>query len=439
MSSKHIFARRELIIQGVKLSLGGAGLSMLGVDTLLPQANPVLTRVMKLLQLPSGLALAQADSAATPVIQICCIDKMSIPLIFPARGTINTGDLTGLDGTENYNGAPLGAATGANGTANWRGLDVTALWNNAISGIKDGYNLRFYTQFTSNSGGHSLQNADLSLEKGGLNYLIEKGAAKKGLLGPVGFAIRGDANNSRESFVAPGRTPMQTYDSVMNLRATLKASVAALSTSEESLAMRKSLDRLATQNDKAMANLLKIRDMINPVLDPLSAAAGDGDIVRQQLKAVIALAKAGIGSNFMIAIPWDDTNGGGNLTTEGGQAGISPMTGAAMLADVYKTLSSELPQAVTVLVSDGGRSANNGDAAAGLSIISGPATLVPETKVVGVIPQTQDLGNNGRVAQAGVDIPMSDGSNARVLEHKHLHALVLKLAHDITVDVAYPV
>ena len=182
--------------------IGGASLALSGIETLVPQQSGLIQRLLRLAHLPSGLAMAQAlQSATTPVIQICCIDKMSIPLVFPARGTVNPGDLTGLDGTENYAGQPVGAATGAG--SSWRGLDVTSLWSKAIAGMRDGHNLAFFPQFTSNSGGHSLQNTDVSMELGGLNYMIENGAATKGLLGPVGFAIRADANNSQCEVISP--------------------------------------------------------------------------------------------------------------------------------------------------------------------------------------------------------------------------------------------
>lgn len=115
--------------------------------------------------------------------------------------------------------------------------------------------------------------------------------------------------------------------------------MAPLNAPEQFLNFRKSLDQLATKNDQVLSTLLGIKELVEPVLPSLLTAASAPDIVQAQTDSVIALAKQGLGSNFMIAIPLDDTNGGGNLSNPGGNFNIPPLVGAAMLADVYVKIS----------------------------------------------------------------------------------------------------
>ena len=419
--------RRQILKYGLR-SVAGAACLGSGLETLLRHGHGVE-------------AFAQATAAAPyPVIQICLIDKVQQALIFPATGTIAAGDLNGLDGDGlTYRGEDLGGQALPGNAVSFRGMQLTALFGNRLqAGLADGYNLAFIPQFTSQAGGHSLLNTDLSVDEGGMNFLIDQQGTSRGLLGFVGFNISGDANDSRDAAVAPGRIPLPTYDNAGQIRDTLRNTIAPLNADQAFLDFRRRLDGLAIRDSRVLDTLLGIRERVNPVLPGLAAASEAADIVDSQLSSVIALANAGLAHNFMIAIPWDDTNGGGDLGNGGGQARISPVEGVAMLAEVYNRLSRELPRAITVTVSDGGRSRNNGDAAGGLAIVSGPADLVQHT-VLGQITALGNLGNTGAMARAGSDILLSNGENVRMLEHRHILSLVAKISHGITSKQPWPV
>lgn len=436
--------RRDLITLGAKGAItAGVGLNALGMlGSQLPNSG-LLGSIKELASIGELNAVADTLTAsAMPVIQIVLIDKLQQALLFPVTETLGTGDLPGLDGVNNgnnamFDGAPInGQALPANAMT-WRGIQMTALFANRLAGMNPNYNITFLPQFTSNAGGHSLQNTDMGMDKGGLNYILES-KSKTGLMGAIGFEIQADANNSRDSFVAPGRVPMSTYKSVAQLRSTLKNSVGPLTSPQQFLAARQKLDALAAKNDKINQALLGIRDQVNSVMAPLLEAMTANDIVKQQVRSVIALAKGGssLAGNFMIAIPWDDTNGGGNLANPGGQAGINPYSGVAMLAWAYNEISRELPNAITVTTSDGGRSRNNGDAALGMAIITGPSTHVANG-VDGRLALLADLGDPGSTS-AGKQYQMSDGSTTRLLEHRHILSLIAKIAHGIDTGVPYP-
>lgn len=168
-------------------------------------------------------ALAKAmQVSSTPVIQICLIDKIQQAMLFRTPGTIGEGDLNGLDGQGlTYNGEDISGQALPENIVNFRGIEMTQLFGGRLAaGLADGYNLAILPQFTSQAGGHSLQNTDLDMDKGGLNYTIEAKGQGTGLLGYVGFDIGADANDSRESAVGSGRVPLPTYDSVGQIRDT---------------------------------------------------------------------------------------------------------------------------------------------------------------------------------------------------------------------------
>ena len=97
---------------------------------------------------------------------------------------------------------------------------------------------------------------------------------------------------------------------------------------------------------------------------------------------------------------------------------------------------------MTVTVSDGGRSRNNGDSAAGISIVSGPPDLV-NNGIFGAVPNLAALGNNNATSATGDGTPggsyvMSDGNNATRLDHANVLSLIAKITHDIDTGVPFP-
>lgn len=388
--------------------------------------------------LTSRPAIAAAGTA--PVLVICLIDKIQSALIHKCPGDLGATDLPGLDGTNaTYRGKSL--ANLATQHMTWRNIpDLTALFAQSLidANMADDYNLAIVTQGTSDSGGHSLQNANLSREKGSVNYALQVQAkGNSGLLGPVGFEVRADANNSREAFVGPNLVPMKTFSNVAEILDLLRNSIAGVSGKEKFLNFRGQLDQLATKNDATLKNLKQIRDMVEPALKPLGDAMAAADIVEQQLLAIIALEKAGLANNFMLAIPWDDTNGGGNLTNGGGQAGINPYSGTAMLANVYATLSRLAPHFVTVTAFDGGRSRNNGDSAGGLFIVSGKTGVV-NNGMFGAYTPVGALGNGNPNGAGFSTYNLRGGGTTQVLRHSNLHALVYSIATGEDLGIPLP-
>jgi hypothetical protein len=100
------------------------------------------------------------------------------------------------------------------------------------------------------------------------------------------------------------------------------------------------------------------------------------DGVMQQVNSVIALYNAGVARNFMIAIPWNDTNAGNALTNAGGEFNADPFSMTPKFAQALVTLHKAIPNLVVVTTSDGGRSQDNGDQNPGLAFLTGPSSLV---------------------------------------------------------------
>lgn len=88
-------------------------------------------------------------------------------------------------------------------------------------------------------------------------------------------------------------------------------------------------------------------------------------------------------------------------------------------------------------MSDGGRSRNNGDAAGGLTIISGPEGAV-NNGVFGNLPSLNAIGNANQQGAEGTPYNLSNNAQERVLEHRHILSLVAKITHDIDTGVPYP-
>ncbi len=435
-----ILSRREAIQRS---TLGVAT----GITLLDMYANMLPADIRKAISLGSQEALA-ADPAGrpNPIIQITLIDKTQQPLMLETEGvsTVSAQVLNGLDGMNgataaSYKGNPISgealAYTDYRGRADMR---MTQLFGGRLAGLADGYNLAIIPKVNSNAGGHNLNDSGIDNEKGGLNSALQDTGEDPGnLMGFVGFSLRALANDSSESARGPQGIPLPTFESPLQLRTTLQNSVAPLSASKKALDFRKKLDALAARNSGVLARLLQIKEKIEPAVAGLAVSLGAGlNVVERQVEAVIAVAKTGLCNNFMIAIPWDDTNGGGNLINPGGGNNLSPYVGTAMLADLYVRISQELPNAITVIVSDGGRSMNNGDAAGGMSIISGPAALVNEG-VFGTRAIIGNLGNVNGLRTNGHQYQMSAGNPLGILEHKNLIALVLKMA-GVEPTVAYP-
>ena len=288
--------RRQALGLGAAGVVGAnVGMNMMNMaGALMPQIGP-FDKLRKILATGDKQAFAQAITPADhPVIQICVIDKFQQALFLQTSGAqtaLDNGDLNGLDGLDQnaaalqYNGADIsGMALPANyGGYSWRGMPLTPLFGQILASSLNNanYNVAVLPKWNSQAGGHSLQNSDLDMDVGGLNYVIEKNAESTGMLGAVGFSIRADANNSRDSFVSPGRIPMKTFDSVGQVRTNLKNSVAALSEpGSKAYFMRKKLDQLASVYDETIDQLQIIRELVDPALQPLLDAVNAPDIVK---------------------------------------------------------------------------------------------------------------------------------------------------------------
>lgn len=434
----HQYNRREAFGQAAK---GFVGINIgLGLGNFIGSLTPeqmIFKRIIELVTIRDPQVFAQAiEGEKHPFIQICHVDKVVTNMVFPAKD-ITGNVLNGIEGSgQNYKGASI--AGKALDSKDWRGIELTALWADILEGMPSEYSLAFLPQTSSLVGGHNLNTANLGTDKGGANYVIDK-AQKSGVLGFTGFAIQAAANNSARSASAPGGVPMTTYDSVLSLRSTLnRAFKALLDPATFAAKFRTSLDRLALDNDQTFRQMQALRDSIEPTLAPLLVAANEGDYVDQQLAAAEAMIKTGLSTNILIATATADTNGGGDLTRPGGAYNVSPHVAHAQLAHIYKTISQKMPGAVTALMSDGGRSSNNGDSAGMLSIVSGPSDII-QNGVFGRVPTLNELGNQNAFETEGENIKMSNGSTVKFLEQKHVLAAAVESAMGIDTEVTYPI
>ena len=440
-SKKNKQVSRRQVIQQSTLGLG-MGMGLMDMYT-----NLIPAQLRKAISLGSHEALAQAQTVPGgrkhPVIQICLIDKIQQALLLETDGAVaafNNPDApdknAGLDGAgQNYNGVDISGEALA--FTDFRGMSMTQLFGGRLGAMAAGYNMAVLPKVDSQAGGHNMNGSPISAELGGLNNVIQSaGTDPKNLLGYVGFNVGGDANDSREGALGLNGLPLPTFSGVSTLRTTLRNSIAPLTASEKSLNFRRQLDALATKDKGVFATLLQIKDRIDPAVNQLQAALTAANAVEQQFAAAKALWQTGLCNNFMICIPWDDTNQG-SLTTTGGDLGYSPYVGFAMLADLYVKISQEMPEAITVIVSDGGRANNNGDSAGGMSIITGPATLVNNGQFGDKVNHA-DLGSVNAMRNLGTAYKMSRDADLGVLRHRNVLSLVAKLV-DIDVDTPFPV
>jgi|GEM_PF-4155609 len=316
-------------------------------------------------------------------------------------------------------GTPPPGADAAAGIAQarstFRDMGLTQLFGDALqsNGLPTNVALSFNTAWQSGSGGHSLANSYIDDELGGINSGFEKLSGGTGILGAVGFNMNASANQSREAFLGPGKRQLTTFETVKDLTDTLQSSVVPLQ-DKKSLEMVKFMDSLVTPKFEMRDRLVTLANKIGgsiPQLraaqavkwtNPLAPMMGNNNMptsvddgVMQQVRAVIALYNAGVARNFMIAVPWNDTNGGNSLTNAGGELRLDPFSATPKIAEALAELHKGIRDLVTVTTSDGGRSANNGDQSAGLAMMTGPDTVV-KGGVIGGTYETVDQVNQPR-------------------------------------------
>ena len=212
-------------------------------------------------------------------------------------------------------------------------------------------------------------------------------------MGAVGFALRSAANDSADAFTGGGMRKINTFDSFQQLTTTLKNSVAPL-LNNSNLSLLKKFDSMVSKDVSFRDTLAELAHKVGDAVPSLTAAQAMTDPVKQQVEAIIALQKSGVARNFMLTVPWADTNGGGNLTTKGGSRNLDPFSATPLIAQAMVALHKAIPNLVIVTTSDGGRSANNGDQSAGFAIISRPDTVFANGILGGSFASTDQLGRN---------------------------------------------
>ena len=361
----------------------------------------------------SGMAYAAEKTAKRTLVHIVLIDKTQTALF----QHIN-------DAAAN---APLGSTAQA-GIAqelfNFREMPLTKLFGDALKELPVDVSFAMCNSWASGSGGHSLQNSYVNDSLGGLNAAYEKLSGGTGLLGAVGFNLRADANESKDLFLGPSRRALTTYNSVTDLATTLESSLQPLRDAK-TLEMVRFMDKLVTPKFEMRERLVALASEIGASIPKLKEAGAvtesvpnpqnmanmmtRGDLVMQQVRAVIELRKAGVAYNFMIAVPWDDTNGGGDLTTVGGQGRLDPFSTTPKIAQALVELHKNIPDLVCVTSSDGGRGQNNGDQSPGIAFLTGPDTIVKN----GVVGGSANLYTAfSELGQPKGEVGMSDGSKA---------------------------
>lgn len=305
---------------------------------------------------------AQEPAPALPtLVHFVLIDKVQAALFqHVTDGTIPPG-LDAMDGL-------------ARTAVNFRGMNLTKLFGDPLAALPESVGLVINNAWESGSGGHSLANSVVSAELGGINAAFEKLAGNTGVLGPVGFSLGSDANNSSDAFLGAGGRRMNAFTSVGHLATTLRNSIAPL-LKTDNLALLKDLDSLVSTSTGFRDNLAQLAQKVGQALPDLESAQTVTDPVMQQVKAIIALRKAGVARNFMLAVPWDDTNGGGNLTTRGGSRNLDPFSATPLIAQALVELHANISDLYCVSTSDGGRSQNNGDVGPGFGFLTGPTQV----------------------------------------------------------------
>lgn len=371
---------RRSVIRGAGQLTGAAAAPLSGLLHKAPVLAPLLA---------SGTSLRAEDREAGSsfpftLVLITVIDKTQQRTFQIIPG--DPAQMTGIDGD---GGRALTEST-------FRGRGLTNLFGDALNGLPDNVSLCINNGWTSNVGGHSLQTANLGMDHGGINYLLEsrlKETAQNSLFGAIGIALSSSANAAEDAFVGPGGKRERSFDTVSDLRRTLQNAVRPLEQARDSASLLHRLDRLKVPNPTFRDSLGALAERITASIPELTTAEAQPDAIMQQALAVIACHRAGLSNNFMITVPHDDTNGGGDLTDGGGERMLSPMQTTEMLGRALVALHQAIPNLIVVTCGDGGRSANNGDAGPGMAMISGPRHLIRDVTLVPV-PDVTRVGTN---------------------------------------------
>ncbi len=404
----HKISRRNFISYSATAALGSqVGLGFLASLRDLAPQSPQMRMLGNAIARVDSAGVAHAMQATSPatLVHIVIIDKVQSALFQSIPGEIPLG----ADAQEGV----------AQVTSEFRGLGLTKLFGDSLVGLPDDVALCLNNGWESGTGGHSLQNSYVSTRLGGINNAFEELSGGTGLFGPLGLSLRSDANDSADCFVSGGMRRMKTFTSTSQLATTLQNSVAPIIGSKENREMLDRFDRVVTKNAGFRDTLAALAEQVSTALPALNSASTNTDPIDQQVQAVIALHKAGVARNFMITVPWDDTNGGGNLTTPGGSKRLDPFAGTAMIGKAMKDLHAAIPNLVCVWTSDGGRGLNNSDRSAGFAMMSGPANLIRNGYVGGQYTSTEQLGNNF------TDVTLSSGAKM-VSRPMHWYSTALK-------------
>lgn len=371
-------SRRELFINGARGTLSWALAE--SVASFFPDSyfmNYMRSLVMGS-PMPS-VAFGQ-EGTQTNLVQFVIIDKVQAALFELVPGN-----------------APQGA-TGNEGAAQkestFRSMGLNQLFGDPLKELPETVSFLINNAWESGNGGHSLQNSILTADQGGLNAAFEKLSGGTGLLGPVGFSVNASANDSADAFTGPNARRMQTFDSVQQLLGTLKNAIAPILSAQASRDLQKEFDALVGADTKFRDDLAALASKVQAAIPKLDDASKIEDPIEQQVRAVIELQKAGVARNFMIGIPFNDTNGGGDLTTTGGRFRLDPFSATAKIANAITMLHKEIPNLFCVSTSDGGRSLNNGDQSAGFAFMTGPAAKLKNGIIGAKFTDSNQLGNN---------------------------------------------
>jgi hypothetical protein len=321
---------------------------------------------------------------------------------------------------------PLGADT-AGGLAqtrvDFRGLPLTKLFADGLAELPPNVSMSMNVAWAKSTGNHTLVDSYIDGDLGSINSAFEILSGGTGILGAVGFNMNSNANTSRDAFTGPGQRQLTTYENVADLATTLEASTAPLK-DKSSLEMVKFMDSLVTPKfemrdrlvdlaKKIGAAVPKIKEsqaatFVNEFRPPGAMQNGmaptQPDGVMQQVNAVIALHAAGVARNFMIAVPWNDTNAGNSLTNTGGEFNADPLSMTPKIAQAITALHKAIPDLVIVTTSDGGRSQDNGDQNPGLAFLTGPSTVV-QNGIIGT-----PYANTANLNRASGQATFNDGS-----------------------------
>lgn len=361
--------------------------------------------------LSSNIAMA-ADFSGPTLVHFVIIDKVQ-----PALFQVVPGDIPG--GAAAQNGI-------AQQASNFRNMNLTKLFGDALDGLPDNVSLNLNNAWESGNGGHSLAASNVSPALGSVNYAFEKLSGGTGLLGAVGFSVGSSAQNSADAFLAPGGIRMKTFTGASQLANTLKNSTAPIMRGGTANTLVKEFDQLASKDTSFRDELTSLAAKISNAVPELEAASSLTDPISQQVASIIALSKAGVCRNFMIGIPYNDTNAGGDLTAGGGQYRLDPFSTTPVIAKAIVELHKAIPNLVCVSTSDGGRSLQNGDVGPGFAFMTGPSDTVKNAIIGPKYTSSNQLGTNfGSVA-------MSDGTTgiARPSEWYGTALRALKIAND---------